>query len=259
MIGSLDCSRTHWKNCPKAWQGSYKGKEKKPTIIMEAVADYNLWFWHCSYGHAGTFNDISVLDMSPLMQQFTDGSFGKLEAASKSVPFTISGEKFMKMWLLVDGIYPAYSRFVKTINEPLCRKTKRYAKWQEASRKDIERAFGVLQALWQWTAQLILAHNLQDIGKRGATCIILHNMIVEDRIMTGRRTTPYKPSMGLLHKDEYNVEDVKQPNDLAAVQGSPTPPLNIGNGEDLENCDWEGLIDEVEHQRLHKALIDSFN
>jgi hypothetical protein len=26
MIGSLDCTHMFWKNCPKAWQGSYKGK-----------------------------------------------------------------------------------------------------------------------------------------------------------------------------------------------------------------------------------------
>jgi hypothetical protein len=26
MIGFLDCTHTFWKNCPKAWQGSYKGK-----------------------------------------------------------------------------------------------------------------------------------------------------------------------------------------------------------------------------------------
>jgi hypothetical protein len=39
MIGSLDCTHTFWKNCPKAWQGSYKGKESKPSIVMESIAD----------------------------------------------------------------------------------------------------------------------------------------------------------------------------------------------------------------------------
>jgi hypothetical protein len=51
MIGSLDCSHTIWKNCPKAWQGSYKGKGSKPSIVMEAICDYHLFFWHVSYGY----------------------------------------------------------------------------------------------------------------------------------------------------------------------------------------------------------------
>jgi hypothetical protein len=41
MVGSLDCSHTYWKNCPKAWQGSYKGKERMPSIVLEAISDYN--------------------------------------------------------------------------------------------------------------------------------------------------------------------------------------------------------------------------
>jgi Plant transposon protein len=42
MLGSLDCMHVGWKNCPVAWQGAFQGKEKAPTIVLEAVADYNL-------------------------------------------------------------------------------------------------------------------------------------------------------------------------------------------------------------------------
>lgn len=54
MFGSLDCMHTVWKNCPVAWQGSYKGKEKKCTIVLEAACDYHLWFWHAAFGYAGS-------------------------------------------------------------------------------------------------------------------------------------------------------------------------------------------------------------
>ncbi|KAF6174792.1 hypothetical protein GIB67_031316 [Kingdonia uniflora] len=51
---------------------------------------------------------------------------------------------------------------------------------QEACRKDVERAFGILQARFQ-----ILAHGARfwkpiDLGNVMYACIILHNMIVED-------------------------------------------------------------------------------
>ncbi len=50
MLGSLDCMHTYWKNCPVAWQGSFQGRDKgRSTIILEAVADHCLWFWHASY------------------------------------------------------------------------------------------------------------------------------------------------------------------------------------------------------------------
>ena len=51
---------------------------------------------------------------------------------------------------------------------------------QEAARKDVERAFGVLQSRWaivRGPARSWYKKNIKDIMY---TCIILHNMIVED-------------------------------------------------------------------------------
>jgi Plant transposon protein len=73
MIGSLDCTHVCWKNCPIAWQGSQTGKEGKPTIVLEAFADYNLWFWHHSFGWPELPNDINIWDQSSLLKSFLDG------------------------------------------------------------------------------------------------------------------------------------------------------------------------------------------
>lgn len=53
MLGSLDCMHWPWKNCPTAWAGQYQGKEKEPTIILKAVASYDLWIWHAFFWDAG--------------------------------------------------------------------------------------------------------------------------------------------------------------------------------------------------------------
>jgi hypothetical protein len=148
MFGSLDCSHTYWKNCPKAWQGSYEGKENRPSIVLEAICDYHLFFWHASYGYAGTMNDLNILCLSPFQDRLVNGQFHELEIESGAVPYKILEQEFDKLFLLVDGIYPNYSRFVKGIKEPIIESEKRFTAWQEGARKDIERAFGVLKACW---------------------------------------------------------------------------------------------------------------
>ena len=42
MVGSIDCMHWEWKNCPTAWKGQYSRGSGKPTIVLEAVASYDL-------------------------------------------------------------------------------------------------------------------------------------------------------------------------------------------------------------------------
>jgi hypothetical protein len=49
-------------------------------------------------------------------------------------------------YYLADGIYPDWGTLVKTISASLSNKHKLFAEHQETCRKDVERAFGVLQA-----------------------------------------------------------------------------------------------------------------
>ena len=72
------------------------------------------------------------------------------------------------------------STFVKTIPSSRGHKNKLFAKAQKANRKNVERAFGVLQARFaivHGPARFFHSETLQDIMK---ACVILHNMIVED-------------------------------------------------------------------------------
>jgi hypothetical protein len=45
-VGSIDGMHWAWKNCPSGWAGHYKRKEKKPMIVLKAVASKNLRIWH---------------------------------------------------------------------------------------------------------------------------------------------------------------------------------------------------------------------
>jgi len=59
-------------------------------------------------------------------------------------------------------------------------KRKLFAKCQEVTRKDVERAFGVLKSQFTIICDPLHAWNIDTMNDIMLACIILHNMIVED-------------------------------------------------------------------------------
>ncbi|XP_057777882.1 uncharacterized protein LOC130996602 [Salvia miltiorrhiza] len=173
MLGSIDCMHWEWKNCPTAWAGQYAGRNGKATIILEAVASQDLWIWHAFFGTPGSRNDINVLEQSPVFKDI-------LEGRAPEVSYVVNGHEKNMGYYLTDGIYPQWAVFVKSINGPQIRKHQLFAQHQEAARKDVERAFGVLQARFHFIKRPCLMWDRDMMGKVMLACIIMHNMIVED-------------------------------------------------------------------------------
>ena len=128
-----------WKNCPVAWRGQYQGKEKTPTVTLEAIATRNPRIRHFCFGHPGSANDISVLQNPTLIPVLSRGEF------PPPTEFKVAGTVLKKPYFLADGIYPRRPIFVLPIHEPTSEKERNFTKLQESFRKDVERAFGVLQ------------------------------------------------------------------------------------------------------------------
>ncbi|XP_020992129.1 uncharacterized protein LOC107475101 [Arachis duranensis] len=161
MLGSIDCMHWQWKNCLKAWKGMYmSGYRGVATIVLEVVASSDLWIWHAFFGVSGSNNDINVLDRSPI---FDD---------------------------ILNDRAPG----------PKGEKRKLFAQYQEGQRKDVERAFGVLQACFAIIRGPARFWEKKKFANIMRACIILHNMIVEDE----RDTYAGNFAQGLEYDDVEN-------------------------------------------------------
>jgi hypothetical protein len=140
MLGSLDVTKVHWKNCPTALKGQIQGKEKYASIALESVIDYNLWFWHAYFGFPGTMNDINIWERSTLLESMLNGKHDDIDHE-----FVLYGEVFTKLFYLVDGICPSLTRFLGPEIDPATELDGSYKIDQEGSRKDVERGYGVLK------------------------------------------------------------------------------------------------------------------
>jgi Plant transposon protein len=118
-------------------------------------------------------NDINVLDRSPIFDEV-------LEGRAPQVNFTVNRNNYNLGYYLTDEIYPNWATFVKSIPLPQGSKNQLFAKKQESARKDVERAFGVLQARFAIISNPVRIWCKKTIGQIMRACVIIHNMIVED-------------------------------------------------------------------------------
>lgn len=92
----------------------------------------------------------------------------------------MNGREYNMGYFLFDGIYPRWATFVKTISLPQGPKVRLFAERQESVRKDVERAFGVLQARFVIIRGPTRNMDKGELSMIMKTCVILHNMIAED-------------------------------------------------------------------------------
>uniref|UniRef100_A0A0D3ECE4 DDE Tnp4 domain-containing protein n=1 Tax=Brassica oleracea var. oleracea TaxID=109376 RepID=A0A0D3ECE4_BRAOL len=203
MIGSIDCMHWEWKNCPTTWKEKY------------------------SRG-SSTLNGINVLDRSPVFDDIINGQ-------TPQVTYSVNGRKYRMAYYLTDGIYPKWATFIQYISLPQDPKTVLFAQRQEAARKDVERAFGVLQGRFAIVKSPALFWDKSKIGKIMRACIILHNMIVENK----------QDGYNL-----YNVSEFQQGEDSGSshvdLTYSTDTPSNIQNMMSVRTT----IRDRQKHERL---------
>ncbi|KAJ9550918.1 hypothetical protein OSB04_014963 [Centaurea solstitialis] len=151
----------------------------------------------CIFWVPGATNDIIVVNQSPVFNDLFDN-----KAPDSS--FVVNGTQYKHGYYLVDEIYLEWSTFVKAFSWPSNDKRMEFKTRQESARKDIERTFATLKDKWhvvKYPARVWSCRKLQEIMY---TCIILHNMIREDK---GIANYPFDETKVLPHEVETNISE----------------------------------------------------
>jgi hypothetical protein len=241
MLGSIDCMHWAWEKCPVQWQGYFKGHFQKPTMILEAVAGDDLWIWHAFFGLPGSLNDINVLHRSPVFDDLASGN-------APNVNFNVNGHDYNMAYYLGDGIYPNWATLVKGIRHPLSRKQSLFTRKHSAYRKDVERAFRVLQAKFQICKGPTRMWKKEDIKCIMDCVVVLHNMVVEDerglprpRMRYYENSTP--PKLGRRHKK------------VCSIHGLIANHKKIRSPEAHANLQADLIIHVWEYHGRHKVML----
>jgi hypothetical protein len=228
-VGSIDCCKVYWKNCPTAWAGQYQGREGSPTIVLEAIVDDRRRFQHAYFGKPGSCNDINVLESSTLKTAIIAGRW------PPKVEFNICGVKHNLAYVLADGIYPNWRCFVQTVprsSRPTPAQMA-FSAAQEAVRKDVECAFGIMQARFAFTRTPVRLWDVRDVKIAVLASIVLHNMIIDERFAHIDST-----------RDEHasSEPEIHTDVDMATLQVRSLRNLDI-------------LTDVASHRRLKSRLV----
>ena len=251
MIGSIDCCHWEWKNCPVRYQGMFQDRNRKRSIVVEAIAGHDMYIFQAFVGLPGCLNDINIHARTDATRRYSD-SF----AIDKK--FKLANQDFTGAYFLADGIYPKHPYLMKTIPEPATQEDKLFAKVQEGARKDVERAFGRLHAKWHILKIAGRSHSLVHLKNIWLTCIILHNITLRDQQTVA------------LEKKEGRA--AVRAATRATAQASPpvvSQPGDLGECEPMRDASYfyahsyEGILGKRKRmenvgvcQRMQKALVD---
>ncbi|XP_008245272.1 PREDICTED: uncharacterized protein LOC103343387 [Prunus mume] len=121
-----------------------------------------------------------------------------LRGEALKITYEVNNTVYQTGYYLADRIYPRWTTFVKSLPHPRTKKQKLFATYQEGYRKDVERCFGILQARWAIIRGAARMFDEEVLRSIMMSCIILHNMIVEDEY-------------------DYEVEEVYEPDPMSTA------------------------------------------
>ncbi|XP_057811435.1 uncharacterized protein LOC131025654 [Salvia miltiorrhiza] len=163
--------RLYLKRFCKAVIRAYSGEYlRRPT---QADIQRHLQMHEARHIFLRMLGSLDCMHWSPLFSDVLDGM-------AAPVIYEANQHYYQMGYYLCDDIYSEWRCFVESPPMATNPKESRFKKMQESARKDVKRAFGVLQAQWRIIRSPARGWYVDNLKEIMICCIILHNMIVEN-------------------------------------------------------------------------------
>ncbi|GKD05059.1 ALP1-like protein [Tanacetum coccineum] len=167
--------------------------EETDAFYLQKATEYHEWLLQqeaqSRLTRTSIFRDREDAERRPRADYFDDHYNSPLfddllDDLALVVPYVVNGVEYRNGYYLADGIYPEWASFVKSFTVATDPKYTYFKQRQESARKNVERAFGVLQGRWGLIQQPIRAYEVNTLRRIMYAGIIMHNMILEDQNMS---------------------------------------------------------------------------
>ena len=189
-------------------------------------------------------NDVNVLHRSSILEDFVNGKF-------PNIAFQVNGNNYNTPYWLAGGIYPSWAVFVKTISDPQGRAKQLFSKLQESYRKDVERAFGVLQQRFHIVRHPSRYWKHEKMSDIMTTCVILHMIVEHERLLHGI----FQGQNSQNYMEVNNDNLAEQGNGFVLLQRLPSSEPYPGSLAFLL-AKTKSLRSSTTHQQLRNDLVE---
>lgn len=142
---------------------------------MEAIADDRLYIWHPFFGIEGDNNELTILEACPLTSMISIASY------PPRCDYKVLGAIRNKLYCLTDSIYPKWPCFMHSIIPSSDDDASYSAGRQEERRKDVTRAFVVLQGKFHIVARPGKLSMTVVMRSVMLCCVMFHNLATDEK------------------------------------------------------------------------------
>ena len=175
--GSMDGVQLFWDACPYRLRTTFTGKEKRPTVGFNVTVDHDCKFLYVGDLFAGRFNDKTKVRYDRYVAKLRTGEF-------KDVKFQYIDETGVLQeetgpWLICDNGYHRWSQTLAPCTTTAVPHLAMWSKKMEATRKDVERAFGMGKKRFRILKFPFSLRDVRDINFVTIACFTFHNMLFD--------------------------------------------------------------------------------